>query len=431
MVTVADAKEFPTPVFVVGVPRSGTTLLAAMLSAHSRMSCGPESDFFEQLGTQHINRLCDPRFWPRAAVDFLYSIKTLDQPLPDMYGITRKQLERYLQAQPPAVTSVLASVTEQYTKQAGKQRWVEKTPVHCNHVRTIRRYYPTSPIIRIVRDPRDVALSLKKVSWGPQSLIESVWKWRGFETLCTDFFRTDRYALTLRYEDLVRSPEAKLKEVCAFIGEQFEPGMLDTSQSIRHVNRINEVWKVKAGMPVDASRVATWKHCLTDGENRLFEAILGKHLTTYGYECRDNFKGFLQVYPAGQSRHYWHILKDFVSRGFRLWPKGPREIPSLTVYLGQPDSDGWLLGDSFTRLRMAAAMSIDLWRARVSRRRVYWFREGNRKPSGLCARLLHLSLRPFSSSAGLSELDYSSRGEDDRVDRPGGLLTSSGDTRTA
>ena len=62
------------PIFVVGVPRSGTTLLAAMLSAHSRMSCGPETHLFPWVSRVDGERLCDKDLWPDTATEFLSSI---------------------------------------------------------------------------------------------------------------------------------------------------------------------------------------------------------------------------------------------------------------------------------------------------------------------------------------------------------------------
>jgi hypothetical protein len=368
-----------------------------MLASHSRLCCGPESGFFSRFNTLDVNHLCDPRTWPRPAIDYLYAIETLDKPIPEDYGFSREQIERYLQARRPSVPAILESLTEQYMNQVGKRRWVEKTPTHCVHVAAIRRFFPTSPIIRIVRDPRDVALSLLKQSWGPESMVEAIWRWRAYETISVQFCQTDRYALTIRYEDLLRAPEAKMKEVCEFIGERFEPGMLDTSQSIRHVNKTNEGWKVKAGTPPDPSRIAAWKRTLSDEDNCVFEALLGNHLIRYGYDCRDDFKGFLRVHPEGQSRYFWDVLQEFVSKGYRFWPKARRETPALTIFLDQPGSYGWLPAGRFARFRTAAALSIDVWRSRVSRRPVRWFTGPNEVTNGFCARLLRHGLEPFST----------------------------------
>ena len=96
----------------------------------------------------------------------------------------------------------------------GKQRWVEKTPTHLVYLHEVRRHYPHAPIVRIVRDPRDVALSLLNVAMGSIELHGrdlAVALCRRSQRL---FFEADRNSLTLRSEDLVVNPEGEL-EGCA------------------------------------------------------------------------------------------------------------------------------------------------------------------------------------------------------------------------
>ena len=103
-------------------------------------------------------------------------------------------------------------------------------------MREVRRYYPSAPIIRIERDPRDVALFLPNVPWRSSSFVAAVLQWQCLDELGASFFETDHNCLTLRFEDLVMNPESELRRLCDFIGEQFEPSMMNTSQSITHVN---------------------------------------------------------------------------------------------------------------------------------------------------------------------------------------------------
>src|SRR5262249_35614363 len=168
--TMASAKR-SAPVFVVGVPRSGTTLLTALLGAHSRLSCSPESAFFAKLSKSNIDELLDSSHWPVRALDFLYSIRIGDVPVPDRYAIPREALISYLKSRRPSPPAMLEALTQQYMIAVGKRRWVEKTPKHLVHASMIRRYYPHSPIIRIVRDPRDLALSLMSVPFGTNTFL--------------------------------------------------------------------------------------------------------------------------------------------------------------------------------------------------------------------------------------------------------------------
>ena len=151
------------PVFVVGIARSGTTLLSAMLSAHSRLDCGPESRFFARfrhLDQRARDRILDPLTWPRPAVDFIASLRNQGHPINELFDLTLPEIGTYLAGRQPSVAAMLASLTELHAHRAGKARWVEKTPRHLLMTGTLRELWPDARIVRIVRDPRDVALSL-------------------------------------------------------------------------------------------------------------------------------------------------------------------------------------------------------------------------------------------------------------------------------
>ncbi|HKI87071.1 MAG TPA: sulfotransferase, partial [Thermoanaerobaculia bacterium] len=117
------------PGFIVGVPRSGTSLLAAMLNAHSRISCGPETHFFVQLDERlrQTERLAAN--WPSVAVDLLLSLELEEASVCfDFYNLDRADLERELATRPPSVAAMLESLTATRAKRHDKAIWIEKTP---------------------------------------------------------------------------------------------------------------------------------------------------------------------------------------------------------------------------------------------------------------------------------------------------------------
>lgn len=179
-----------------------------------------------------------------------------------------------------------------------KKRWAEKTPDHLKHVALIRAHFPTSPIIRIYRDPRDVALSIRKVPWGAQSLLEALLFWQSWDQASFKFFSTDPLAYSLRYEDLLGSPEKTVRALCSFIDEPYEPEMLDTSAAGRLVNTRNSPWKAKASQPIDASRIGVWQRELTQDEIGLAEAVVGDRLDAYGYPREIKFHTYSEIFPS-------------------------------------------------------------------------------------------------------------------------------------
>src|SRR5690606_2204568 len=103
-----DREMSGEPIFVVGAPRSGTTLLAAQLAAHSKLSCGPETHFFRWFAQADAAALLQPTTWPAPALDFIGAIRYRqfdDQstaPLIKKYGVTAAQIESALRQMPPS-----------------------------------------------------------------------------------------------------------------------------------------------------------------------------------------------------------------------------------------------------------------------------------------------------------------------------------------
>lgn len=408
-----DSRE---PIFIVGVPRSGTTLLAALLGAHSRLSCGPETHFFMFLpGRKRLlfyrlfrflpsaksHLLCARKYWPDRAVDFLFSMDHVGQPVPAHYGFSRDDISQYLRRCQPSIQAILASLTEQFMHKRGKQRWVEKTPDHLVLAPAIRKYFPNAPILRIVRDPRDVALSLKNVPWGPKSFLGGLALWMKYDEMSRSFFETDSLCHTLRYEDLLSSPEEEIKKVCDFINVPFEDSMLDTTRSYADVNRTNESWKENVQRGFDKSRARVWEQKLDEAEIQLAEAIAGGRLRYYGYPVIHNYCNYNRLIPPSAIPKYPQLISHLAANGTRFWSAAPSEAPSAEVYLGDPVTDHWLAGNGCERAMQTLRIGCRILLQRLSGRRVTWVcRDSLAKRTGVCSALLSMIL-PRRENGGL------------------------------
>ena len=150
------------PTFVVGVPRSGTTLLATLLGSHSEISCGAETHFFPYLEAnflQFSSIFKDP-VWPNQATAFMSALSLGDYLVRDLFGISSQEIFDYLATRQPSIAALLESLTVPLMLAQQKTRWVEKTPNHLLYLKAIRRFYPAAKIVRIVRDPRAAAFSI-------------------------------------------------------------------------------------------------------------------------------------------------------------------------------------------------------------------------------------------------------------------------------
>ncbi len=272
------------PIFIVGSPRSGTTLLSAMLSGHSNLSCGPETQFFSKLRKNTLDEAIGDENWPSLAIESLLSLTLSEQPVYSLFGETRDSLSKYLTAQKPSITSMLEALCLSHAFREDKTRWVEKTPNHILHLEKIRELYPEARIIRIMRDPRDSAISMAKLPWTSDSFVTNSYLWMEWYELSRNFLESDALSISVRYEDILQKPTQKLVEICEFIGEKFEQKMLNTAETGAKVSTIREPWKAQVSKPLDISRMYAWKKCLST-DLQIFAAVFfNSALEKYGYE---------------------------------------------------------------------------------------------------------------------------------------------------
>jgi hypothetical protein len=390
------------PIFIVGVPRSGTTLLAALLAAHSKLSCGPETHFFRKLPISNLESLIDAVTWPEQAIEFICSIthnsfsESKKTHLIDKFQIDKKQVEEYLKGKPPSIANVLASVTESHMLAMKKSRWVEKTPDHIEYVHLIRKYFPRSPIIRIIRDPRDNALSLVKMPWGPATIPEALFYWKRLDDLSKDFFQEDPLSYTILYEDLLLSLKEQLEKLCNFIGEEFEEGMLDTSHTGKQLNSRNVPWKEMASKPVDPSKLSVWKRELTDSENRLAEAILGDRLKVYGYPVAEDYDKLGVVFPrSSQIGKHKDVFQFLATQGIRFWKVHNQEYPTVRIYVGDPANSDWRGGTVPAKFKTTLSLFTELLQSVIKKDQVYWIPDNCEEQwTGFQSHLLKMLLTP-------------------------------------
>ncbi|MEO7269245.1 MAG: sulfotransferase [Knoellia sp.] len=193
------------PIFVVGCQRSGTTMLRLMLDSHARISCGPETRFLEG-------------FEPILTNDW----KRLSQ-----YGFTQDEWIR-------RIRGFFEGIHGDYAKSKGKERWADKTPRYALMLPLILRIFPDAQVVHVIRDPRDVAVSHRK-RFGYWSCLKSTAKWPRYVGTARDAARGlpgEAYT-EVRYENLVADPEATMRDLLAWLGEEWDPAVLDFDKA-RH-----------------------------------------------------------------------------------------------------------------------------------------------------------------------------------------------------
>lgn len=188
-------------------------------------------------------------------------------------------------AGPPSLGSAAGILWRAFARSRDKARWGEKRPAYWQSMDVILRLFPDAQIIHLVRDGRACVASLKQVDWYRASGRTAMTSWSLAEARLTRLGRrlpADSYH-HLRYEDLLADPRVELQSLCAFLGEDFDEGMLRYADAAADIVPTRKTWHDRIRGGLDTSRIEAWRTTLDAGEIGLFERVLGGRLRSNGY----------------------------------------------------------------------------------------------------------------------------------------------------
>jgi Sulfotransferase family len=317
------------PVLVLGVRRSGTTLLRVMLDRSPALAIPDESYFVPQLARRHRGPVD-----PAAFVDDLHRLPTLVE-----WGLSPDVVARRLR-DGMSTGAAVAAVFEAYAAERGKSRWGDKTPLYMQHLPLLERLFPAARFVHLIRDGRDAAVSFLSVAggimtegWGhPREAAGFACQWATEVHAARALgarVGPERY-LEVRYEALVADPDARLRRVCTFAGIEYEEGMLGyvgqtDSAHKEHQQRLKE--PPRAG-------VRDWRTEMSAEDRRAFEAVAGDLLDELGYEVSTRGHDRVKLASYRAKTEAWRAVGALTQRS-PLWK---RRHPVLPAAEGQvPD----------------------------------------------------------------------------------------------
>jgi hypothetical protein len=271
------------PVFIVGCPRSGTSFLYHLL-----LSAGGFARFHTQM---NVFDVLEPIFG-----DFSVAAnrkKMLQEWLRSkafaVSGLDAHEVEAQVMAECRSASDFMRIVMDGVARKQGVDRWIDSTPTNVPHMLRISRDFPDAQFIHIIRDARDVALSLDKRHWSRplpwdknRSLLAAglYWEWIVCKGRKNGSLLGPRY-LEVRYEDLVERPELALKQVGEFLQHDLDYRRIQETS-------VGSVKKPLTSFKEDLSEghftpVGRWKDKFPRDQLAQFEQLIGHYLEELGY----------------------------------------------------------------------------------------------------------------------------------------------------
>ena len=270
------------PLILLGVSRSGTTLLRVILDRSPGIAIPDESFFLPLLARRHRRRVDTVRF-----VDDLSRIPTLRA-----WGLEPSEIAPRLDSG-MSTGEAIAAIFEVYAQKQGKPRWGDKTPMYMRHLPLLEHLFPDAQYVHLIRDGRDAAVSFLRMPEGtftrtwahPESAAEFACQWRIEVEDARALGRRvgpSRY-FEARYEELVAEPESTVRAICAFAELPFEPAMLDYAGAVDVSAKPHQQRLLQS----PTTGVRDWRAELDPADVRAFEAIAGPLLAELGYPLVD------------------------------------------------------------------------------------------------------------------------------------------------
>jgi hypothetical protein len=294
-------------IFIVGAPRSGTSLLRVMLNRHPAIALCDETFYFfyayqrrrvfGDLSRLHSRELLVRNYLATNRIRRL--------------GLDAPELTRRLLNEGTSHDRMFAALLQFYARSHGKPRWGEKTPQHALVAATLTRWYPSAIILHIVRDPRDVVASLIRMPWGSRSVLLNARLWQNC-TAAAERCRNRPNYLLVRYESLVQDPEPELRRVCAAIGEDYTPQLLDASTR----DQTDRWWFQRAQEPLTRQRTNAWQQQLTGHQIAIIERVAAADMIRFGYQPTGP-----RLAAAGLARAFGQAACEIASARLRNLPR--------------------------------------------------------------------------------------------------------------
>jgi hypothetical protein len=288
------------PLILLGVSRSGTTLLRVILDRSPSVAIPDESFFVPLLARRHGRTIDAERFLED--VSRIPTIRDWGIPAKDVAPRIRSGMQ---------TGEAIAAIFEAYADEAEKRRWGDKTPMYMRHLTLLEELFPDAQYVHLIRDGRDAALSFLQMPEGtftrtwahPRTPAQFACLWRKevSDARALGLRVGPRRYYELRYEELVTDVEAVVQEICAFAELSYEQGMLDYVGSVDVSAKPHQQRLLRP----PTVGVRCWREDMAGSDVAAFERIAGDLLAELGYAVGSG----AHTGPQGTAARAWYAAR--------------------------------------------------------------------------------------------------------------------------
>ena len=310
--------------FILGRPRSGTTLLTTLFNAHPNIRIAPEFPIMLFL----YQRFKKVKKWDEATirefVDHVFYFSKFNVRRVENLKLDKDFIiGELLKYKDNGSIQVFLKCINYYAYSLYDKEetlWIgDKNPVYSMSAARLKKIFPDAKFICIIRDYRDNFISIKKlaekdVAVEAPALSLQVSRWRIFTRLFLSLKQRypDKFYI-LRYEDLVTEQETTFRSLCGFLGIDYDPSVFDFYKKREETintygTHIYEKFHENLLKPVSTSRMNTWQKVLTAGEVRMADQIAGKYADRLGYARQNRSFNLWLFFKSSPMAVYNHIL---------------------------------------------------------------------------------------------------------------------------
>lgn len=311
------------PIFIAGPDRSGTTLIFALLASHPRISMVRRTNMWRYFHRQYGD-LSQPDNFERC-LDHMVRYNRMRHLQPDPERIRRE----FWQGK-PTYGRLFTLIHQHNAERVGKPRWGDKS-LHTEHyVDRVIGEFPNARIIHMTRDPRDRYASVRKRHGNDiPRLGATTGRWLySMKVAKRNLDQFPENYMILQFEELASNPEGTLRQVCAFIHEEFTPAMLTMEGVSNYRDRggNSSFGRIEPGI-ISTRPIGRYRTVLSSFEIAFIQIFSGRYMEAMGYQLEpfqlssnERVLFYTQVLPINVVRMAgWITLNAIdIKRGVRV-----------------------------------------------------------------------------------------------------------------